>query len=57
MQEGEPKVVLLEQAEEWGAKTIFLGARGLGATERFLLGSVSTAVAMRAPCSVEVVYR
>jgi nucleotide-binding universal stress UspA family protein len=56
VQEGEPKDLLLEQAEEWGAKTIFLGARGLGATERFLLGSVSTAVAMRAPCSVEVVY-
>lgn len=55
--EGEPKEVLVRQSGEWGANSLFLGARGLGATERFLLGSVSTAVSMRAPCSVEVVHR
>jgi nucleotide-binding universal stress UspA family protein len=56
VREGDPKSLLLEQAEEWRADSIFLGARGLGATERILLGSVSTAVAMRARCSVEVIY-
>jgi nucleotide-binding universal stress UspA family protein len=56
VREGEPRELLLEEAEEGRADSIFLGARGLGATERFLLGSVSTAVAMRAPCSVEVIY-
>jgi nucleotide-binding universal stress UspA family protein len=32
-----------------------LGARGHGPRERLLLGSVSSAVAARAGCSVEVV--
>ncbi|MGE0157986.1 MAG: universal stress protein [Gemmatimonadales bacterium] len=56
VREGEPKPVLLDEAKGWRANTIFVGARGLGATERVLLGSVSTAVAMRASCSVEVIY-
>jgi nucleotide-binding universal stress UspA family protein len=53
--EGAPKWVLVEQAESWTADCVFVGARGLRAAERFLLGSVSAAVAARAPCSVEVV--
>jgi nucleotide-binding universal stress UspA family protein len=53
--EGDPKYVLLEEAEHWGADGIFVGARGLSRVERFLLGSVSAAVAARAHCSVEVV--
>jgi nucleotide-binding universal stress UspA family protein len=53
--EGDPKHVLLDEAEQWGADCIFLGARGLSGVERFLLGSVSAAVAARAHCSVEVV--
>lgn len=52
---GEPKHILLEAAEEWEADCIFVGARGLRRLERFLLGSVSTTVATRAKCSVEVV--
>ena len=54
--EGYPKQVLLEEAENWGADCIFVGARGLRGLDRFLLGSVSTAIAARAPCSVEVVH-
>lgn len=46
---------LLRRAQEWGATSIFVGARGLSRGQRLLLGSVSTAVAMRAPCSVEIV--
>ena len=38
-----------------GADGLFVGARGLSRVERFLLGSVSNAVAARAHCSVEVV--
>jgi len=53
--EGDPKHVLLDAAEHWGADCIFVGARGLSRVERFLLGSVSVAVAARAHCSVEVV--
>lgn len=52
---GDPKRVLVDEAEEWNADAIFVGARGLRAIERFLLGSVSTSVAARAHCSVEVI--
>jgi len=52
---GEPKRILLEQAEIWSAHSLFLGARGHTRLERFLLGSVSSAMAARADCTVEVV--
>jgi nucleotide-binding universal stress UspA family protein len=55
--DGPAKRVLVEDAQHWTAECIFVGARGLRATERFLLGSVSTAVAARAHCTVEVVRR
>jgi nucleotide-binding universal stress UspA family protein len=55
IKEGSPKQVLLDEAEHWGADCIFVGALGLSRIERFLLGSVSAAVAARAHCSVEVV--
>jgi nucleotide-binding universal stress UspA family protein len=54
IKEGDPKQVLLDEAEVWGADCLFMGARGLSRIERFLLGSVSAAVAARAHCSVEV---
>lgn len=53
---GDPKRVLVQAAWDWEADLIFLGARGLTAIRRFLLGSVSTSVAMHAPCSAEVVH-
>jgi nucleotide-binding universal stress UspA family protein len=54
--EGDPKRVLMEEAERWGADAIFIGSTGTGSRiGRFLLGSVSAAVAARAHCSVEVV--
>ena len=56
VKKGDPKRVLIEEAEQWGADCIFVGARGLRRLERFLLGSVSTAVAARAHCSVEAVH-
>jgi nucleotide-binding universal stress UspA family protein len=53
---GKPHRALIEEAENWGATGIFLGAIGAhNALERFLLGSVAASVAARAHCSVEVV--
>jgi nucleotide-binding universal stress UspA family protein len=53
--DGDPKRVLVDEAESFHADCIFLGARGLGRIEQFLLGSVSSSVAARAKCSVEVI--
>jgi nucleotide-binding universal stress UspA family protein len=55
MKEEEPKRLLISEAESWDADSIFVGARGVGRLERFLIGSVSSAVAARAHCSVEIV--
>lgn len=52
--EGNPGTVLLREAEKCSADCVFVGARGRNALERFLLGSVSMAVASHASCSVEV---
>jgi nucleotide-binding universal stress UspA family protein len=58
VKEGDPKHVLVEEAERRGADCIFVGSTGFSnRLERFLLGSVSAAVVMRANCSVEVVRR
>src|ERR1051326_177703 len=53
--EGDPKVLLIEEAKTWGADCIFVGARGHGLLKRLLIGSVASAVAARAQCSVEIV--
>jgi len=56
IREGDPKVELPKLAEEWSADCIFVGSTGFSnRLERFVLGSVSAAVAARAHCSVEVV--
>jgi nucleotide-binding universal stress UspA family protein len=55
LREGHPQRALLEEITRWGADCVFVGSRGLGQVKRFLLGSVSAAVAVRAHCSVEVV--
>ncbi len=56
--EGDPRRVLVETAEAWGADCIFVGSVGFNNRfERFVLGSVSASVAARAHCSVEVVRR
>ena len=53
---GNPKNVLIEEAERWHADSIFVGANASGGRfQKFLLGSVSAAVAARAHCTVEVV--
>ena len=58
VREGDPKRELPNAAEEWGADCIFVGSAGFSNRfERFVLGSVSAAVAARAHCSVEVVRK
>lgn len=54
--QGDSKSVLIEEAKRFEADCIFVGSRGFNSRlERFMLGSVSTAVVNGAHCSVEVV--
>jgi nucleotide-binding universal stress UspA family protein len=48
--DGDPKNVLIREAESWEADCIFLGSR-----DRVILGTTASAVATRADCSVEIV--
>lgn len=58
LREGDPKQELCKAAEEWNAGCIFVGSAGFSnRLERFVLGSISGAVAARAHCSVEVVRK
>jgi len=52
--EGLPKEEILQEAENIGADLIVVGSHGRGAVARFLLGSVSQAIALHAKCSVEI---
>ena len=53
--DGDPREVILAEAELSNADAIFVGARGLGRMERLMLGSVSTHIVTHARCTVEVV--
>jgi nucleotide-binding universal stress UspA family protein len=50
----DPKSLLIEQAKERKADCLFVGAKGKSRIERLLIGSVSSSVASRAECTVEV---
>lgn len=53
---GNPKEIIAKEAEQWRANSIFVGPHcALNSFERFLIGSVSAALAARANCSVEIV--
>jgi len=52
---GVAKNEILKEAETWGADLIVLGSHGYKGWERFMLGSVSQAVAGHAHCSVLIV--
>ncbi|MCA2979895.1 MAG: universal stress protein [Myxococcaceae bacterium] len=52
---GAPADALCELAEHLGVDLIVVGARGLGAGSRWLLGSVSDRIVHHAPCPVMVV--
>ena len=53
--EGNPRDVILDEAREWGADLIIVGAGGYGGPRRMVLGSVARSVVANAPCSVQVV--
>ena len=54
-QSGNPAEMIMKVASKQHADLIVMGAKGLGAIARFLLGSVSTRVVQHANCSVLVV--
>jgi nucleotide-binding universal stress UspA family protein len=53
--QGDPRSKILDEAQEWKADLIVIGSHGRTSFARFLMGSVSDAVAHHAHCSVEVV--
>jgi nucleotide-binding universal stress UspA family protein len=53
--DGSPKERILDVAKAWRPNLIVVGSHGYGPAKRFLLGSVSQAVASHARCSVEIV--
>ncbi len=53
--EGHTVSEILDVAEAWGTDLIVLGSHGYHGLKRFLLGSVSSAVASHAECSVEII--
>ncbi|HWW74093.1 MAG TPA: universal stress protein, partial [Pyrinomonadaceae bacterium] len=56
VREGDPRRVLVEEAEAWSADSVFVGSHGLGRPlDRSGLGGVAAALVTGAPCSVEVV--
>ena len=55
---GNPKQVLVEEAEKWNADCIFVGANGSSSlAERYILGTTSAAIAARSQRSVEAVRK
>lgn len=55
VRDGDPRSVIVAEAEEWSADLIILGSHGYTGIKRLLLGSVASSVVSHAPCSVEVV--
>jgi nucleotide-binding universal stress UspA family protein len=54
IRQGKPGRVLLDEVAQWGADALFVGTRDIHGMQHLLHGSVSSAVAAHAACSVEV---
>jgi nucleotide-binding universal stress UspA family protein len=52
---GQPKHVIVEEANHWRADLVVVGSHGYRGLKRLWLGSVSQVVASHAHCSVEIV--
>lgn len=52
---GDPRAVIVDRAEEWGADLIFVRSHVYTDISRWMLGSVAQEVLRRAPCSVGVI--
>ncbi len=55
MREGDARAVILDVEAAWQPDVIVLGSHGRRGVDRWLLGSVSEAVARQATCSVDIV--
>jgi nucleotide-binding universal stress UspA family protein len=54
---GDPREVIVNEAKNWGAELIVMGAYGHSGVKKWLLGRVAESVVSHAPCSVEVVRK
>ena len=54
VKEGDPKAVIVEEAEHMRADLLIVGASGHSGITRFLVGSVARTAVRFAPCSVEI---
>ena len=54
LEEGDAREVILDYSERWTADLIVVGSHGRKGIIRFLMGSVSEAVARYARCSVQI---
>ena len=52
---GDPKSLIIDEAEAWGADLIVVGSHVHTGFKRWLLGSVAQSIVSHAPCSVYVV--
>jgi nucleotide-binding universal stress UspA family protein len=55
LEEGDAREIILDDAERCAADLIIVGSHGRKGMNRFLMGSVSEAVAHYARCSVQIV--
>ncbi len=52
---GQPRAMIVDEAEAWPAELIVVGSHGYTGLRRLFLGSVASFVVAHAPCSVEIV--
>jgi len=55
VEEGDARKMIIKVAAAWNADLIVMGSHGRSGLDRFLLGSVSEAVARHAPCSIQII--
>lgn len=55
VRQGDPREVIIKEAENWPADLIVVGARDYSPLERWLMGRVAGSLVRHAPCPVQVV--